>query len=173
MDQTRKRYVLSCWVLMILFFSETYVQFGELEVSVSMIIILMGSFVCIVESSFSMMQLFRAFTMMVFYSSLLIWKKMAPIWFFMPPSLLISFLLGMVALIIGRLNEETFSFSILGIVLGQIVFDLLIAEYQLHHTVGMNDFFIQISLTILLLMTIRNIFNFYTHVTTYIYKKIS
>lgn len=172
MEKNSKRYVLTSWILFIICFSSLYITISEIELSVALLIILFGSFIYLVEVSFSMLQLTRAITVMISYCSLLIWEMLSPVWFFIPAYFLIPVILIFLTFILSHPLQQTYAFMLLGITLGQVLFDLLLSMYQLNQQIGMTSYFIYISLTTLLLISIRAILLLYTNAIHFIHRKL-
>src|SRR5699024_3051029 len=92
MEKSKKRTMLTIWLLFIITFSSTYMNIHIAQVSLSMIIIIFGAFIYLSEAPFSFLPLFKAFTIMIFYCGLLLCQVVATVWFFLFVFFIITFL---------------------------------------------------------------------------------
>src|SRR5699024_8755104 len=83
MEKSKKRTMLTIWLLFIITFSSTYMNIHIAQVSLSMIIIIFGAFIYLSEAPFSFLTLFKAFTIMIFYCGFLFWLVVVLFLFFL------------------------------------------------------------------------------------------
>lgn len=156
MEHSKKRTMLTIWLLFIIMFSSTYINIHIAQVSLSMIIIVIGSFIYMSEAPFSFLPLFKAFTIMIFYCGLLLWQVIAPVWFFLSGYFMIPVLVVFLLILLSRQLKNVYAYALLGISLGQFLFDILLHNYLFQEKIGTTAFFIQITLVILLVIAIRS-----------------
>ena len=163
---------LIIWILSVISVSNTYFELVHLEISVSFVMILFGSFMMTAEPSFSFLQLFRAFILLLVYCTLLIWEMVAPVWFFLSSYFIIPVFIVLVAVMLNKRIKEVFGYLILGITLGQLLFDLLLYLYHIHNQIGMTYYFIHVGCSVLLLICIRFGFIISAAISSYLNRKL-
>jgi len=156
MEKSKKRTMLTIWLLFIITFSSTYMNIHIAQVSLSMIIIIFGAFIYLSEAPFSFLPLFKAFTIMIFYCGLLLWQVVAPVWFFLSGYFMIPVLVVFLLILLSRRLQNVYAYTLLGISFGQLLFDVLLHKYLFQEKIGTTAFFIQITLVILLVIAIRS-----------------
>jgi hypothetical protein len=173
MKNSMKQFSFACWILLTIWLSNGYVDMEGAQLSLALVLILFGAIIYFVETALSMLKLFQAFTVMVGYTALLMWAKLAPIWFFIPAYVLIPLVIVFLTLFIQRQKGQETSFSVIlfGMTLGQVLFDYLLYIYHLKAVIGDIDYLIYVSLAILLLLLFRSLFFTVQHVSTYVQRK--
>src|SRR5699024_12708126 len=97
---------------------------------------------------------FKAFTIMIFYCGLLLWQVVAPVWFFLSGYFMIPVLVVFLLILLSRRLQNVYAYTLLGISFGQLLFVVLIHKYLFQEIIGTTAFFIQITLLLLLIITI-------------------
>src|SRR5699024_3684448 len=110
MEKSKKRTMLTIWLLFIITFSSTYTNIHIAQVSLSMIIIIFGAFIYLREAPFSFLPLFKAFTIMIVYCGLLLWQVVAPVWFFLSVYFMISVIVVFLLIFLSRLLHNFYVF---------------------------------------------------------------
>ena len=171
MGENRKRHWLSVWILAIISGSTIYLDTGYAQLSLSLLIIVCGAFIYLVEHTITFVQLVRVMIMMLIYCVILIWQLVAPVWFFLPGYFLIPFLMVCTTFILCWKEQDMYPYLVLGISLGQLLFDMLLYYYQLHDTIGMPSYFIHLSLAVLLFLSIQVCFRWWSKADTFLKRK--
>lgn len=173
MEQGVKRTVLTTWLLLIIGCSSIYIDMNHMQFSLSMMLIIFGAVIYLVENSFSFLKLYKTFIIMIFYSAILFWQLVAPVWFFLSGYFLIPVLIVFMVIILSRRLIEVYAYLILGISLGQFLFDMILNVYQLHHEIGNTAFFIQVTLSVLLVIVIRSYYTLSAYVSGLLARRTS
>src|SRR5699024_9948105 len=84
MDIGRKRSYLNILLLIVISCTNIYIRIDSIQMSLSFLLLLIGVIIFYAYYSISTYTIFVTFTIMVGYVSLLLWKKVTPVWFFMP-----------------------------------------------------------------------------------------
>src|SRR5699024_8970814 len=152
MEKSKKRTMLTIWLLFIITFSSTYMNIHIAQVSLSMIIIIFGAFIYLSEAPFSFLSLFKAFTIMIFYCGVLLWLVVVPVLFFLSGYFMIPVLVVFLLILLSIRLQNVYAYTLLGISFGQLLFDVLLHKYLFQEKIGTTAFFIQITLVILLVI---------------------
>src|SRR5699024_11557768 len=115
MEKSKKRTMLTIWLLFIITFSSTYMNFHIAQVSLSMIIIIFGAFIYLSEAPFSFLSLFKAFTFMIFYCGLFLLQVVAPVWFFLSGFFIIPVLVVFLLILFFIRLQNVYSYNFIGI----------------------------------------------------------
>lgn len=92
------------------------------------------------------------FTLMICYVALLMWEKIAPIWYIVSSTILIPFLISFIIILLVNALLEQIAIALVGLSIGQLVFGLILMSYQLHHVVAETHFFINLNISILFII---------------------
>lgn len=124
------------WILITISVSKIYLTIGSLDISCSYVSILIGGFLMLGSRNHKSLQIFSAFTIMIGYSSLLIWETNAPVWLFMPKLIIIPLLCALLTMFISKQYYNRLANSIIGISGGEFVYSLLLSNYSISKTIG-------------------------------------
>src|SRR5690625_7733 len=94
------RFIICCWLFLLMITFSVYVPVSHYHFSVSFLILLIGTALMYVHTNVSARSLFIIFTIMTAYMTVRIWEVIAPIWFFIPPILMIPFFISVIASIV-------------------------------------------------------------------------
>jgi len=92
---------------------------------------------------------------MIGYISILLWKKITPVWFFMPSYFMIPVITVILIFLLVQSFDKQVIVALVGIAFGQLIYGLIIISYRLHNVIGEHSFFIHLSLTVLFLIFIQ------------------
>jgi|SRR5690625_2274243 len=165
MPQNKNRSILIAWVLLLILCTDQYILIDGIQYSVAFFLLIVGAIVFYVYRSVSMYQIMVTFIVMIAYIAILMWKKITPVWFFMPSYFMIAVMSVMLILFLMYSFYGQLSVALVGLSFGHFIYELLMMSYKLHVFVGERIFFIHVSLTILLL--------FFIHFTQIIISKIT
>src|SRR5699024_5743481 len=129
MEKSKKRTMLTIWLLFIITFSSTYMYIHIAQVSLSMIIIIFVAFIYFIVASFFFLRLLIAFTIMSFFCGLLLWQVFAPVWFFLSGYFMIPVLVVFLLILLSRRLQNVYAYSLLVISFGELLFDVLLHKY--------------------------------------------
>nr|WP_138918998.1 hypothetical protein [Ornithinibacillus scapharcae] len=97
------------------------------------------------------LQMFSAFTVMIGYSSMLIWETNAPVWLFMPRLIIIPLLCVFLTIMVSKQYYNRLANCIIGLCGGEFVYGLLLSNYTISKTIGDAMFLDTLFITLLLL----------------------
>lgn len=152
MDIGYKRSYLIGWILLMICLGNFTIIVSEITFSISFLLLLLGALIFYTFSPITFYKLFATFSVMVGYVSLLLWKKITPIWFFMPSLFMISVLSSVLILILVHEYHDQIKVALVSIAFGHLIYEFIVISYRLHYVVGERTFFIHISLIILFIM---------------------
>lgn len=155
MKNGMKRSLFLFWILLIIIATNLFININGTSVSMAFIFLLCGAVIFYVTNTFSIYKMIATFSIMIGYVSLLMWKKITPIWFFMPSYFMIPVLSVVVITFLLHDHYEQITAALVGISFGQSIYELIIISYQLNTIIGERVFFIHISITILFLILIQ------------------
>lgn len=155
MKNGMKRSLFLFWILFTIIATNIFININSTSVSMAFILLLCGAIIFYVTNSFSIYKMIATFSIMIGYVSLLMWKKITPIWFFMPSYFMIPVLSVVVITFLLHDHYAQITAALVGITFGQLIYELIIISYQLNTIIGERVFFIHISITILFLILIQ------------------
>lgn len=155
MKNGMKRSLFLFWILLTIIATNIFININSTSVSMTFILLLCGAIIFYVTNSFSIYKMIATFSIMIGYVSLLMWKKITPIWFFMPSYFMIPVLSVVVITFLLHDHYAQITAALVGITFGQLIYELIIISYQLNTIIGERVFFIHISITILFLILIQ------------------
>lgn len=155
MKNGMKRSLFLFWILLTIIATNIFININSTSVSMAFILLLCGAIIFYVTNSFSIYKMIATFSIMIGYVSLLMWKKITPIWFFMPSYFMIPVLSVVVITFLLHDHYAQITAALVGITFGQLIYELIIISYQLNTIIGERVFFIHISITILFLILIQ------------------
>src|SRR5699024_10715106 len=143
MEKSKKRTMLTIWLLFIITFSSTYMNIHIAQVSLSMIIIIFVAFVYFHDAPFYFFFLFKLFMIMIFYCGLFLWQVFAAVWFSLSGYFMLPVLVVFLLILLSRRLQNVYAYTLLGISFGQLLFDVLLHKYLFQEKIGTTAFFIQ------------------------------
>lgn len=155
MDNGRKRTLFLFWILLTILTANMFLVVEGVSVSIAFLCFLLGVIIFYVVDVFSIYKMIATFPIMIGYVSLLMWKKITPIWFFMPSYFMIPVLSVVVISFLLQEHYEQITAALVGISFGQLIYEMIVISYRLNNIIGEQVFFIHISITILLLIIIH------------------
>lgn len=155
MDTGRKRTLFLFWILITIITTNMSLNINGVSVSIAFLCFLLSVIIFYVTDVFSIYKMIATFPIMIGYVSLLMWKKITPIWFFMPSYFMIPVLSVVVVSFLLPKQYEQITAALVGITFGQLIYEMIVMSYRLNNIIGEHTFFIHISITILLLIIIQ------------------
>ncbi len=155
MDTGRKRTLFLFWILITIITTNMSLNINGVSVSIAFLCFLLSVIIFYVTDVFSIYKMIATFPIMIGYVSLLMWKKITPIWFFMPSYFMIPVLSVVVVSFLLPKQYEQITAALVGITFGQLIYEMIVISYRLNNIIGEHTFFIHISITILLLIIIQ------------------
>ncbi|MUK87256.1 hypothetical protein GMD78_02420 [Ornithinibacillus sp. L9] len=141
MNKTKKRTFISCWILLSITTSNVYVTVYQYDMSLTFVSILMGGFFLFSYIPRTTYHLFCAFTMMIGYSSILIWEGQAPIWLFMPRYILIPLIAILMVCLLAKGLYPRIAIILVGICSGELLYCHMLSDYYISKVIGEMVFF--------------------------------
>src|SRR5690625_7244263 len=86
------------WIVVFILTSQFYVPFASIQVSLSFIVLLIGTLILVGLSIYRLYEFIVSFICMISSAGLLMWEKTAPVLFFMPSNIIVPFLIVMIFL---------------------------------------------------------------------------
>ncbi|MEN2766165.1 YphA family membrane protein [Ornithinibacillus xuwenensis] len=140
MPKSKKRTVLAVWLLVIITVSNLYLSFNYIEISMSFLLIIVGSFISISLLSRIGFSIFSAFTIMIGFTSLLIWEAHAPVWIFMPRLLIIPIICVLLITFIAKGLQKRMTLVTLGLCGGEFLYSVMVSRFSIRQTIGEREF---------------------------------
>ncbi|WP_042145699.1 hypothetical protein [Paucisalibacillus sp. EB02] len=155
LPRDKARTVLAIWILLTLIVSNLYISIDGYEFSISYLFIVLGGFVLLAKLSQKGLQIFSTITIMVGFTSLLIWEANAPVWIFMPRLIIIPMICVILTMMVNKHFINRITISIIGLCSGEFLYNLLLSNYSITHTIGDHNFLDMLCITLFLLISIE------------------
>lgn len=156
MKKTKYRTFLAYWILVTIISSPHYIHLGFFIISLTVLILFIGSIIIFSKQTKIVFHLFLAFLVSITYSALLFWEKVSPIWLILPRVLLFSMIIGYLVSILSPHLRSRIAICIFGMISGEMIFSFVLASYGLQDEIG-EGVFLDTLLFTLLLLTILDI----------------
>lgn len=151
------RTIYAIWILLAIGFSNLYLSIDSIAVSMSYLTLLIGAFILLSTLNRKGILLFSAFTMMIGYTSLLIWEVNAPVWIFMPRIIMIPILCVCLAIVLTKQIYARLAISVIGISSGEFLYSVLLYNYSITQSIGSMQFLDTLSVMVFLFVFIEAI----------------
>jgi hypothetical protein len=155
LPKEKARTVIAIWILLIIIFSNLYISMYDYEFSISYILITLGGFVLLTTLRRIGLQIFSAMTIMVGFTSLLIWEANAPVWIFMPRLIVIPMICVILTVLVNKHFINRITISIIGLCSGEFLYHLLLSNYSILHTIGDRIFLDTLFVSLFILISIE------------------
>lgn len=152
-----KYYYLYTMFLILLFIHMKIYIFLQIELTLAFIVLMMSAFVFYVQLRMSFYDVFVTLTVVVSYVALLIWENVSPIWFVVHPMLMIPLIVCTLVIVLNESFVKRIAIVMLGLTIGQLLFNLILTSYGLYELLGGLTFFIMLFSHILLLFIVRTV----------------
>lgn len=157
-ESSKKRNLLLLWIFSILMMTNVFIYVDTIVISLAFFLTFFGAILFYVHLYFSLYRFLVTFCIITCYVSLLVWEIITPVWFFIPSVLLIPIIITCVtSFLIDPLPEQVATI-LLGLTVGHIVFEVILFTYHLHEGLGGYEFFVHLTLTVVLTLTFKIIF---------------
>ncbi|MFD2630701.1 YphA family membrane protein [Oceanobacillus kapialis] len=152
MKKGRRRDFFTIWILGVIITSNTTIQIGNLVIVTSIFLLIFGSVLLLIHLERHINLIICSFTIMIGYSSILFWEKVAPVWLFWPREILIPVLLCFLTmLLIGGLDKQI-CVLLLGATIGECLFSLSLSSYGINGDTGELPFLANLIEAIVILL---------------------
>lgn len=168
MKRTKQRTIFSYWLLLIIAFSNKYLAIAWLDISLTFIIIFIGGFLLFTQLPNKFFNLFVSFTVMIAYTSFLIWEKQAPVWIIMPRVIFIPFLFVILITFLVKGFYQRLVVALIGLCDGELLYSVMMANYLISEIVGESTFLDSFFSLIILLILLELISQLRLKITCYI-----
>ncbi|HAM81193.1 YphA family membrane protein [Ornithinibacillus bavariensis] len=155
MPKEKTRTMMAVWILLTLTSSNLYISVYNVEVSMAYVCVFLGSILYIKSLKPLSYHLFSAMTIMIGYSSILIWESIAPVWLFMPRLIIIPVLCVLLTLVLTKGLSSRLAISTLGLCGGELLYCILLTNLSMPDIVGELLFLDTLLIVLLLLGSIE------------------
>lgn len=163
----RTRNLLLIVILLYICLSPLNITIGLFVISSSFMMLLISTIILFGLSIVRTYELFIIFISMLTYTSLLIWEKMAPVFFFMPATIMVASLIVFLVCILIKSFALRFIVIVSSLTLGQLMYELLLYIYLGNDVIGSYYYVNYLLVTILFLILIQTMARFIVFVITY------
>ncbi|SES80906.1 hypothetical protein SAMN05216389_102264 [Oceanobacillus limi] len=141
MKKTSHRAYYATWILISIILSNVYITFSKYDISLTFLSVIIGGFFLVPQIPKTTYHLFCSFTLMIGYTSILIWEGQAPVWLFMPRFILIPLIcIVMVCFLVKGLISRI-TVTLIGICAGELLYSYMLSNYYISNIVGEMVFF--------------------------------
>ncbi|WP_026906570.1 YphA family membrane protein [Paucisalibacillus globulus] len=155
LPKEKGRTFLAIWILLTIIFSNLYISINLFEISLSYLFILFGGFIFLGTLQHKILQIFSAITIMVGFTSLLIWETNAPVWLFMPRLIIIPIICVLLTMMVNKHFLNRLAINIIGLCSGEFVYSVLLSNYSIIQTIGDFEFLDTLFVCLIILITIE------------------
>ncbi|QGS68825.1 hypothetical protein CV093_11235 [Oceanobacillus sp. 143] len=153
--KNRLRTFLASWILLSIIGTYVNLQIENLTVSLSIIILFLGSIVLIARNDNLLYLIFSAFTLMIGYASFRFWELLSPVLMFLPRGLLITVLFSLLTCILTRNYYSRLSVCLLGMLAGELIYQLTVSYIGFNEVIGELFFFDYLLSTVLFITFLK------------------
>lgn len=126
---------------------------SHLSVNIAFTMTLFAAFLYYARFPLTTYHLLVTFMFVFAYVALLLWEKVTPVWFIIDPQLIIPFILTFLLIFVCKDAYLRVATALLGVMMGQLLFDLVVIRYGLSMQIGpLFSFNILYTLIIMLLV---------------------
>jgi len=141
MKKNNKSKILAYWVLIIITCSNLYTTIGYYSISVTFLLIFTGAAIWLILLPRFMYQLLCSFTVAVFYTAIQFWLTIAPIWLFMPLTVIIPLSCSLFIVLLVKEPRYRNAICLFGICCGEIIHGITMTSYGFSKGIGEMVFF--------------------------------
>lgn len=141
MKRSWLRTYLAVWILLSIIGTYVYLEIESLTVSLSMIILFLGSIILLTRNKHLLYHTFSAFTLMIGYAVFRFWEILSPGLIFLPRGILITIIFSLLSCILAKNFYSRLSICILGMSAGEWVYQLTVNPFGFIETIGEPLFF--------------------------------
>ncbi|MBU5466577.1 hypothetical protein KQI49_07000 [Virgibacillus sp. MSJ-26] len=155
MKKGKRRTYFSYWVLISIILVNQFITIDMYTISLSFIIIFLGSFLGLASLKKPFYHLIVSFIMMIGYAGVLLIEKNAPIWIFGPRYLTLAI---MSFILVTTLTKGFYSktmVTLVGLSSGEVLYNLIVSNYFSPKTFGELEFMDTLLLTLFLLFLLN------------------
>lgn len=132
-----------------------YVTFEQYDISISFLLLLMGSLYIYVQPNLTLQRIFITFTLMTAYIGLRLWEVAAPIWFFLPTIIMIPLIISIGTVVLVQPFKQRMIHIIFSLTFGELFHSLILNGYYLHNEIVPILFFDYLSITTLIIISLQ------------------
>ncbi|RDW22034.1 YphA family membrane protein [Oceanobacillus chungangensis] len=149
LEKNRLRTFMAGWILLSI--TGTYVNLEIINqtFSLAFIILFGGSTVLLARNEKLLYHTFSALTLTIGFASFRIWEVLSPMLKFLPSGLLITLLFSLLTCILTRNYYSRLSVCILGMLTGEMIYQLTLSYYGFNEVIGELFFFDHLLSTVL------------------------
>lgn len=148
----RNYFLYTMFLIMLLI--HVYVPlYGNLHVTGAFIVLCISTFYYYIQLQLSYYDIFVTITVIFCYLALLLWEKVAPIWFVMNPIVMIPLIVCALITMLTTSFSKQIAITMFGLPIGQLLFGYILVDYGLSEQQGGQHFFVFVFTHILILIT--------------------
>ncbi len=163
----RTRNLLLTIILLYICLSSLNITMGLFVISSSFIMLLISTVILFGLSIVRTYEILIIFVSMLTYAGLLIWEKMAPVFFFMPGTIMVASLIVFLVCMLIKSFVLRFIVIVSSLTLGQLMYELLLYIYLGNDVIGSFYYLNYLLVTILFLLLVQTMTRFIAFVMTY------
>ena len=141
MEKHKIRKVLAYWVLLVIICSKIYITIGYYSFSITFILLFTGAAIWIMLLPRFMHQLLCSFTVAILYAAIHFWLTVAPIWLFLPITVIISISCSLFIVLLVKEPRYRKAICLFGICCGEVIHSFTMVSYGFFKNIGEMIFF--------------------------------
>jgi len=156
LEKNKARTFFSFWILISIICSNQYIKIDYYySVSLTFIILYIGSLVIFSKLSNKIYHFIASFTMMIGYVGLLLFEKNSPIWLIGPRMLLISVITSVLISFLSKNFYSRLAIGLVGMCSGEILYSIILVNYHMPKPIGEFVFLDTVLLTLFILFILK------------------
>jgi hydrogenase maturation factor len=138
MKKEKMRLKLSIFILFTILISQFYVELGQFYVRVSLLLFLLLGYYLAVKQKRSKSVLFylTTFTLTFAYTGIMLFRIYDPVWFVFDYRLIISIIVSVLAIYLGKLTIQRYSLYIISVCQGEFIYWFILGKFHDNLIIG-------------------------------------
>lgn len=136
MKKNRLRTCFAVWILIFIIFSDDYIVWEGISISLSYVIMLFGTVVFIAYFSNWFYLFFASYIVCIGYAAFLFWETVSPVWMVLPRNFMIVAFTVIISTILVKNYLSRISVSLFGMLFGELFYSLTLIGYGLPVAIG-------------------------------------
>lgn len=157
LKKSKFRTIIACWLLIVIITSTTYFSIDNYTLLLGYVIFFLGIIFIHTFLPRPFYHLFVSFTIMIGYTSILLWKDGATLSLFIPELIFIPIFSSLLIFLLTTKLYSRIVTGMLGMTTAELLYGFIMTDYQFNMTIGDMEFFDTLFTTIILLFFIDRI----------------
>jgi len=136
MKKNQKRIYLAGWILVVVIFSNYYIEWQMITISFPIILLFFGAVILLGNYQKWFYHLAASFVTAIGYAAFLFWETISPVWLILPRNILITVIFGLIISILAKNYVVRIAICLFGMTSGEVIYRYILASYGFPVTIG-------------------------------------